>query len=110
MQSDERNPARRKGDRDALPGPAPSPQLLGAGPRAARQLGVGARPAAGASIASARRQPGGPVEPSLDLHGPQASLRAMSTEWIASGPTGADAYTDIRYDKSAGEDRASRGS
>jgi naphthoate synthase len=29
----------------------------------------------------------------------------MSTEWIASGPTGAEAYTDIRYDKSAGEDR-----
>jgi naphthoate synthase len=28
----------------------------------------------------------------------------MSTEWIASGPTGADAYTDIRYDKSAGAD------
>jgi naphthoate synthase len=29
----------------------------------------------------------------------------MSTDWIASGPTGAGAYTDIRYDKSAGEDR-----
>ncbi len=29
----------------------------------------------------------------------------MSTEWIASGPTGPGAYTDIRYDKSAGEDR-----
>ncbi len=29
----------------------------------------------------------------------------MSTDWIASGPEGTDAYTDIRYDKSAGEDR-----
>jgi naphthoate synthase len=29
----------------------------------------------------------------------------MSTDWIASGPTGTGAYTDIRYDKSAGEDR-----
>ncbi len=29
----------------------------------------------------------------------------MSTDWIASGPEGPDAYTDIRYDKSAGEDR-----
>ena len=29
----------------------------------------------------------------------------MSTDWIASGPEGAGAYTDIRYDKSAGEDR-----
>ena len=28
----------------------------------------------------------------------------MSTDWIASGPTGPDAYTDIRYDKSAGGD------
>jgi naphthoate synthase len=29
----------------------------------------------------------------------------MSTDWIASGPEGTEAYTDIRYDKSAGEDR-----
>jgi naphthoate synthase len=29
----------------------------------------------------------------------------MSTDWIASGPEGADAYTDIRYDKSGGADR-----
>ncbi len=29
----------------------------------------------------------------------------MSTDWIASGPAGPEAYTDIRYDKSAGEDR-----
>jgi naphthoate synthase len=29
----------------------------------------------------------------------------MSTDWIASGPEGPEAYTDIRYDKSAGEDR-----
>jgi len=29
----------------------------------------------------------------------------MSTDWIASGPDGADAYTDIRYDKSAGDGR-----
>ena len=29
----------------------------------------------------------------------------MSTDWIASGAEGPDAYTDIRYDKSAGEDQ-----
>jgi naphthoate synthase len=29
----------------------------------------------------------------------------MSTDWIASGPEGADAYTDVRYDKSGGADR-----
>jgi naphthoate synthase len=29
----------------------------------------------------------------------------MSTDWIASGPEGAEAYTDIRYDKSGGADR-----
>jgi naphthoate synthase len=29
----------------------------------------------------------------------------MSTDWIASGPAGAEAYTDIHYDKSSGEDR-----
>jgi len=28
----------------------------------------------------------------------------MSTDWIASGPQGAEAYTDIHYDKSAGPD------
>jgi len=28
----------------------------------------------------------------------------MSTDWIASGPAGPDAYIDIRYDKSGGDD------
>jgi naphthoate synthase len=43
-------------------------------------------------------------EPSLDHHGPQASLRAMPTTWNPAGPSGEDAYTDIRYEKSAAPD------
>jgi naphthoate synthase len=47
---------------------------------------------------------GGAGQPSLDLHGAQASLRAMSTTWNPAPLAAEGAYTDIRYEKSAAPD------
>src|SRR5438445_629130 len=72
--------------------------------------GTGAACRASAPPGPARAPPtirprrGSAGQPSLDHHGPQASLRAMPTTWIASTGSDEGGYTDIRYEQSAAPD------
>ncbi len=108
--------ARGQRDRDPLAAAAPrARELAGAGARGGVQLGVG--PAARRASASAARRPARAArarQPSLDHHGAQASLRAMSTRLdrrrrgepsptsATRRPRGADAGDREDHDRPAG--------
>ena len=94
--------AGRERDRDALSGRRPArPQRAGSEARGGVQAGVGPIPQRRLQRCAIRPSCGGAGKPGLDLHGPQASLRAVSTSWIAAAPGAGDPFTDIRYEKSA---------
>ena len=80
--------------------PASSPQRERASARSSR---IGAGRVAGSRSRRARDARWlRALKPGLDAHGRQASLARMSetaTEWVAAGD-----YTDIRYERSSGED------
>ena len=86
-------------ERDAVAGPrAAQHEPAGGARRDQQQLAVGQplRRASPARPPSGRRA-GGPREPGIDLHAPEANVNPMPVEWTSAGE-----YSDIRYEVAEG--------
>jgi naphthoate synthase len=92
----------RERDRNARAGArAARHETLCRSARAGVKLGVGNACVGGLQRGVLAARTRGASEPSLDEHGPQASLRAVSISWNPVAAPAGGAYTDIRYEKSA---------